>query len=244
MKSLRTSFIKYNVRPYLFLILSISTPHGIISNANRWKAALLRFTPNLYLAAMFTGIIETLGTVEDLAQEGSNTHFGITSSLVPELKVDQSIAHNGVCLTVTRIDEDIYWVTAIKETLTKSNLGDLRIGSKVNLERCMLNNGRFDGHIVQGHVDQTGRCVAFKEENGSWVFDFEYDSSIGNVTVEKGSIAINGVSLTCYNSRDNGFNVAIIPYTYEHTNFHAVKVGDVVNLEFDIIGKYVKKLVG
>ncbi|HNP07543.1 MAG TPA: riboflavin synthase [Cyclobacteriaceae bacterium] len=193
---------------------------------------------------MFTGIIETLGTVEDIIQEGSNTHFGITSVLAPELKVDQSVSHNGVCLTVTKIDNKKYWVTAIKETLTKSNLGDWKVGSKVNLERCMLNNGRFDGHIVQGHIDQTGTCTAIKEEKGSWVFNYEYDPSIGNVTVEKGSIAINGVSLTCFNSKENSFSVAIIPYTYEHTNFHQLKVGDTVNLEFDIIGKYVKKLVG
>ncbi|MEQ9415065.1 MAG: riboflavin synthase [Cyclobacteriaceae bacterium] len=191
---------------------------------------------------MFTGIIETLGAVEDIKQEGSNTHFGITSVLAPELKVDQSVSHNGVCLTVTKIDNNTYWVTAIKETLAKSNLGDLQVGSKVNLERCMLNNGRFDGHIVQGHVDQIGNCTSIKEENGSWIFDFEYDSSVGNVTVEKGSIAINGVSLTCFNSREEGFSVAIIPYTYEHTNFFQLKVGDSVNLEFDIIGKYVKKL--
>jgi riboflavin synthase len=193
---------------------------------------------------MFTGIIETLGVVDDISQEGSNTQFGIISLLAPELKVDQSVSHNGVCLTVTKTDGKKYWVTAIKETLKKSNLGELKVGSKVNLERCMLNNGRFDGHIVQGHVDQTGICTAIKEESGSWLFDFEFDPQQGNVTVEKGSIAINGVSLTCFNSRDNGFSVAIIPYTYEHTNFHQLKVGDTVNLEFDIIGKYVKKLVG
>ncbi|MFZ1809042.1 MAG: riboflavin synthase [Cyclobacteriaceae bacterium] len=192
---------------------------------------------------MFTGIIETLGTVENITQEGSNTHFGFTSALAPELKVDQSVSHNGVCLTVTKIEGNKYWVTAIKETLSKSTLGDLRSGSKVNLERCTLNNGRFDGHIVQGHVDQIGICKSIKEENGSWLFDFEYDSSVGNVTVEKGSIAINGVSLTCFNSREKGFSVAIIPYTYEHTNFHQLKTGDTVNLEFDIIGKYVKKLM-
>lgn len=193
---------------------------------------------------MFTGIIETVGTVEEITHEGSNTHFGISSSISHELKIDQSVSHNGVCLTVTKIEGNKYWVTAIKETLAKSNLGDWKVGSKVNLERCMLNNGRFDGHIVQGHIDQTGKCTAIKEETGSWVFDFEYDPSIGNVTVEKGSIAINGVSLTCFNSRENGFSVAIIPYTYEHTNFHQSKVGDTVNLEFDIIGKYVKKLMG
>lgn len=192
---------------------------------------------------MFTGIIETLGTVVGIRNEGTNTHFEMTSAISTELKIDQSVSHNGVCLTVTKINGDSYWVTAIKETLSKSNFSDLKIGSKVNLERCMLNNGRFDGHIVQGHVDQTGICKSIKEENGSWLFDFEYDPAIGNVTVEKGSIAINGVSLTCFNSRDSGFSVAIIPYTYEHTNFHQLKTGATVNLEFDIIGKYVKKLV-
>lgn len=192
---------------------------------------------------MFTGIIETLGTVVGIRNEGTNTHFEMTSAISTELKIDQSVSHNGVCLTVTEINGDSYWVTAIKETLSKSNFSDLKIGSKVNLERCMLNNGRFDGHIVQGHVDQTGICKSIKEENGSWLFDFEYDPAIGNVTVEKGSIAINGVSLTCFNSRESGFSVAIIPYTYEHTNFHQLKTGATVNLEFDIIGKYVKKLV-
>lgn len=214
----------------------------VIRGSNRILNGL-RFPTNFYLAAMFTGIIETLGSVENLTQQGSNTHIGIVSLLAPELKVDQSVSHNGVCLTVTKTEGTKYWVTAIKETLDKSNLGELKIGSKVNLERCMLNNGRFDGHIVQGHVDQTGICRAIKEENGSWLFDFEFDPSQGNVTVEKGSIAINGVSLTCFNSRVNGFTVAVIPYTFEHTNFHQLKVGDTVNLEFDIIGKYVKKLL-
>ncbi|HOO10375.1 MAG TPA: riboflavin synthase [Cyclobacteriaceae bacterium] len=191
---------------------------------------------------MFTGIIETIGTVEETRKEGENIHFGIASSLAPELKVDQSVSHNGVCLTVTKIAGDKYWVTAIKETLDKSNLQYLQPGSQVNLERCMLNNGRFDGHIVQGHVDQTGICKSIKEEGGSWVVHFEYDPAQGNITVEKGSVAVNGVSLTCFNSKENGFGVAIIPYTYEHTNFHQLKVGDIVNLEFDIIGKYVGKL--
>lgn len=192
---------------------------------------------------MFTGIIETLGLVIQAKKEGTNVHFAIQSPLTSELKVDQSIAHNGVCLTVVRIENDIHWVTAIDETLQKSNLKDLVAGSKINLERCMLNNGRFDGHIVQGHVDQTGIVTDIREAGGSWLFDFEYDPDSGNVTVEKGSIAVNGVSLTCFNSKPGKFTVAIIPYTYEHTNFHQLKKGDVVNLEFDIIGKYVKRLL-
>lgn len=197
----------------------------------------------LYLAIMFTGIVETLGSIEEIKTERGNTHFCISSNIGNELKVDQSVAHNGVCLTVTKIEGEKYWVTAIQETLKKSNLGELKPGSGVNLERCMLNNGRFDGHIVQGHVDQTGICKSIREEDGSWVFDFEYEPSRNNITVEKGSIAINGVSLTCFNSKDNGFSVAIIPFTFEHTNFHQLKVGDTVNLEFDIIGKYVSRLV-
>lgn len=192
---------------------------------------------------MFTGIIETLGTIEKIDLDRENKHFCVSSKISHELKEDQSVSHNGVCLTVTKIDGNQYWVTAIKETLSKSNLGELQTGDKVNLERCMLNNGRFDGHIVQGHVDQTGTCKSITEENGSWIFDFEYNPSLKNITVEKGSIAINGVSLTCFNSKTNGFSVAIIPYTFDHTNFHQLKVGDKVNLEFDIIGKYVSKLV-
>ena len=192
---------------------------------------------------MFTGIVETVGIVKEMKPDGSNLHFRIHSGITKDLKVDQSISHNGVCLTATKLDGDDYWVTAVKETLIKSNLGDLQTGSLVNLERCMLNNGRFDGHIVQGHVDQTGLCKAIKEENGSWLFDFEYDPSSKNITVEKGSIAVNGVSLTCFNSRANGFSVAIIPYTFEHTNFKSLRIGDKVNLEFDIIGKYVSKLL-
>ncbi len=192
---------------------------------------------------MFTGIIETIGRVDEIRKEGHNMHFGIETDITSELKVDQSVSHNGVCLTVTKIEGNKYWVTAIRETLDKSNLEELKPGSKVNLERSMLNNGRFDGHIVQGHVDQLGICKSIKEENGSWLFDFEYDSAQGNVTVEKGSITINGVSLTCFNSKESEFSVAIIPYTYEYTNFHRLKVGDRVNLEFDIIGKYVSKLI-
>ncbi len=193
---------------------------------------------------MFTGIIEATGKVEKITKEGSNVHFAISSDIASELKVDQSVAHNGVCLTVTKQSESKYEVTAIDETLKKSNLGVLKTGDKINLERCMLNNGRFDGHIVQGHVDQVGICKAIKEEKGSWIFDFEYDVELDNVTVEKGSVTVNGISLTCFNSIENGFSVAIIPYTFEHTNFHQLRVGDTVNLEFDIIGKYVKRLLG
>lgn len=192
---------------------------------------------------MFTGIIETLGTIEKINLDGDNKHFCVSCKISNELRVDQSFSHNGVCLTITKVEGMHYWVTAIKETLSKSNLGELKIGDKVNLERCMLNNGRFDGHIVQGHVDQTGICKSITEENGSWVFDFEYDPAQKNITVEKGSIAINGVSLTCFNSKKSEFSVAIIPYTFEHTNFHQLRVGDKVNLEFDIIGKYIAKMV-
>lgn len=192
---------------------------------------------------MFTGIIETIGKVTAIQTEGSNKHFCIESTISKELKVDQSVAHDGVCLTVTRLEEGKHWVTAINETLAKSNLDLLRPGSKVNLERCMLNNGRFDGHIVQGHVDQVGKCVSINEEGGSWQFEIEYDANIGNVTVEKGSVTVNGISLTCFNSKTNGFTVAIIPYTYAHTSMQDLKAGDIVNLEFDIVGKYVKRLL-
>jgi riboflavin synthase len=193
---------------------------------------------------MFTGIIETLGSVSEVKTEGSNLRVGIKSSISQELKVDQSVSHNGVCLTVTKVENNIHWVTAIDETLKKSTLGKLKKGDAINLERCMIANGRFDGHIVQGHVDQTGLVKTIQEANGSWLFDFEYEASPGNVTVEKGSICVNGVSLTCFNSSEKGFTVAIIPYTYQNTNFNSLKVGDLVNLEFDIIGKYVKKLLG
>lgn len=192
---------------------------------------------------MFTGIIESLGKVKRIQKEGTNYHFLFESPISRELEADQSVSHNGVCLTVTKVEEGQYWVTAVEETLQKSNLGSLIVGDEVNLERCLQANGRFGGHIVQGHVDQTGICTAAREVNGSWLFDFEYDGSRGNVTVEKGSIAINGVSLTCFNSKTNGFTVAIIPYTYEHTHFHRVKKGGVVNLEFDILGKYIQRLL-
>jgi len=192
---------------------------------------------------MFTGIIEALARVKEVRQDRSNKSFCFESPISHELRVDQSVSHDGVCLTVTKVDGNLHWVTAIDETLSKSTLGLLKVGDEVNLERCMIANGRFDGHVVQGHVDQRGKCISVKDENGSWLFTFEYDPGIGNITVEKGSISINGVSLTCFNSKANGFSVAIIPYTYEHTNFHQIKAGTTVNLEFDIIGKYVKRLL-
>jgi riboflavin synthase len=192
---------------------------------------------------MFTGIIEGLGEVIDIQKEGENVHFSIKSSISNELKIDQSLAHNGVCLTVVNIEEDTYIVTAIKETLDKSCLGGLAIGNQVNLERAMLANGRFDGHVVQGHVDQTAVCKIIKEDGGSWIFTFEYKPTQGNITVEKGSITVNGVSLTVVNSKENQFSVCIIPFTKEHTTFNNLKEEDKVNLEFDILGKYVAKLL-
>lgn len=192
---------------------------------------------------MFTGIIESFGTIEKITQEGTNVHFDLKSSITSELKVDQSLAHDGVCLTVVQITPESYRVTAIAETIEKTNLSGWREGKKVNLERCMPANGRFDGHIVQGHVDQVGVVKSISDQNGSWVFDFEFDQSTGNVTVEKGSITINGTSLTCFNSGPGRFSVAIIPYTYEHTNFHQLQVGDWVNLEFDIVGKYIARMI-
>lgn len=193
---------------------------------------------------MFTGIIEDMAELAAIKKDGSNVHFQFRSRLSHTFKVDQSVSHDGVCLTVTQIEGDFHSVTAVEETLKKSNLSRLSVGDKVNLERCMLNNGRFDGHIVQGHVDQTAIVKAIEDRSGSWLFTFQYDPSAGNVTVEKGSIAVNGVSLTCFNSEQDSFSVAIIPYTFEHTGFHQIKQGDVVNLEFDIIGKYVKRLLG
>ena len=192
---------------------------------------------------MFTGIIETLGRVVKI-DRGANTIFHIDSELGPSLKVDQSVSHNGVCLTVIAVEGRMHKVEAIDETLQKSDLGKLSVGDNVNLERCMLNNGRFDGHIVQGHVDQTGFVQSVTDVGGSWLYVISYDPAGGNVTVEKGSIAVNGVSLTCFNSRQGEFTVAIIPYTHEHTTFGQLKAGDHVNLEFDIIGKYVKRLMG
>ena len=191
---------------------------------------------------MFTGIIETLGEIIAIENEGGNVHLTITSAITNELKIDQSVAHNGVCLTVTSIENSEYKVTAIQETIDKTNLSDWKIGAAVNLERAMKLGDRLDGHIVQGHVDQIGICKAIKEANGSWYYTFEYDPSLNNLTIEKGSISVNGVSLTVVNSLKNEFSVAIIPYTYEHTNFHNFEIGTKVNLEFDVIGKYVSKL--
>jgi riboflavin synthase len=192
---------------------------------------------------MFTGIVEQIGTIKNIENQASNIVFTIESPLAPELKIDQSLSHNGVCLTVTYSDKkSIHQVTAIQETLRKTNLGDWKIGDKVNLERAMQMNARLDGHIVQGHVDEIGTCVSIKDENGSWIFTFEYNSDSKNITIEKGSVAINGTSLTVVNSQKNSFSVAIIPYTYEHTNFHQLQVGSRVNLEFDMIGKYLQKL--
>lgn len=192
---------------------------------------------------MFTGIIETLGEVFKLQKEGGNLHITIKSPLAQELKIDQSLAHNGVCLTVVSQNDETYTVTAIQETLQKSNLGTLKVGDNVNLERAMILGSRLDGHIVQGHVDQTAECTKIEEKDGSWFFSFEYDASQGNPTIEKGSITIDGTSLTVVNSGNNTFDVAIIPYTYEHTRFGSYEVGSVVNLEFDVIGKYVAKLM-
>jgi len=193
---------------------------------------------------MFTGIIESLGKIERIVEDRSIKHFLISSPISSQLKIDQSVSHNGVCLTVTKVAGHSHWVTAVDETLKKSSLGNSKEGDMVNLERCMVANGRFDGHIVQGHIDQTGTCTRVTENNGSWLFDFEYDASTGNITVEKGSVSINGVSLTCFNCSDLGFTVTIIPYTFENTCFKTLKEGDQVNLEFDIIGKYVKRLIG
>jgi riboflavin synthase len=191
---------------------------------------------------MFTGIIESIGKVEHIVKEQNNVHFTISSPISNQLKIDQSVAHNGVCLTVVKLGENTHTVTAIGETLAKSNLGKLKIGNELNLERCMAADGRFDGHIVQGHVDQTAICTAIEDAGGSWHFTFEYENK-GNITVEKGSITINGVSLTVVNSKDTSFSVAIIPYTYNNTSFKQLSIGDTINLEFDIVGKYVARLL-
>lgn len=191
---------------------------------------------------MFTGIIETLGIIKDIQKEGDNLHISVSSSITSALKIDQSLAHNGICLTVVAINDDNYTVTAIKETIDKTTVGNWQIGDLINLERAMKLDSRLDGHLVQGHVDQIGICNTIKESNGSWYFTFEYDSKPNNITIEKGSITVNGVSLTVVNSKQNEFSVAIIPYTFEHTNFKTFKVGTKINLEFDVIGKYVARL--
>lgn len=191
---------------------------------------------------MFTGIIERMGTVSRLQKDQGNLNITIKSDITKELKIDQSMAHNGVCLTIVDINDDEYTVTAINETLEKSNLGVLKVGDKINLERAMVLGARLDGHIVQGHVDQSAVCTGVTEENGSWMFTFKYKELKDNITIEKGSITVNGVSLTVVNSKDNEFSVAIIPYTYHNTNFGQIKKGTIVNLEFDVIGKYVARL--
>jgi riboflavin synthase len=190
---------------------------------------------------MFTGIIETIGTIKDVAINGTNKTFWVAAAIANELKVDQSIAHNGVCLTVEAINNNVYCLTAIDETLKKTNLNVWQIGTVVNIERCMQMNGRLDGHIVQGHVDSTAVCKKIVEKNGSWEYDFEIDVKFATLIIEKGSIAVNGISLTLFNVTNNGFTVGIIPYTYNHTNMQYVQVNDSVNIEFDIIGKYVAR---
>ena len=192
---------------------------------------------------MFTGIVEALGRVLDLKRSAGNLDLVISSPVSNQLKIDQSVSHNGVCLTVVEVKENSHRVTAIDETLKKTNLGSLQIGDEVNLERCMKIGDRLDGHIVQGHVDQTGECVTVQEEGGSWIYTFQYHPSKENLVVEKGSICINGISLTAFNAKDNLFSVAIIPYTFEHTNIKQVKTGSLVNLEFDVIGKYVARMM-
>lgn len=191
---------------------------------------------------MFTGIIESLGTVKDVRKENDNLHLTVTSSITNELKIDQSVSHNGICLTVVALNEDSYTVTAIRETIEKTNVGNWATGDIINLERAMKLGDRLDGHIVQGHVDQIGICKSIENANGSWYYTFEYDADLNNITIEKGSITVNGVSLTVVNSKRNEFSVAIIPYTYEHTNFKDFKIGTKINLEFDVIGKYVSRL--
>lgn len=191
---------------------------------------------------MFTGIIETTGRIEKIVQNGTNKTFWISTPIAAELKVDQSVAHNGVCLTVEEISADNHRITAIDETLIKTNLGDWKEGGTVNIERCLQMNGRLDGHIVQGHVDTTGTCTEVVEKDGSWEFSFRIDKKFGALIIEKGSISLNGISLTIFNVQDDGFTVAIIPYTYEHTNMKELKAGDKVNIEFDMIGKYVNRI--
>jgi riboflavin synthase len=193
---------------------------------------------------MFTGIIETLGTIQEIKNDKGNVHITVDSSITAELKIDQSVAHNGICLTVVELKDSSYSVTAIGETVQKTNLGNWVVGDNLNLERAMRLGDRLDGHMVQGHVDQTGTCIEAQETNGSWYYTFEYDEALNNLTIEKGSITVNGVSLTVVNSKKNQFSVAIIPYTYEHTNFNSFVVGTKINLEFDVIGKYVSKLYG
>ena len=191
---------------------------------------------------MFTGIIETLGIISDIKKDQGNVHLTIQTNITNELKIDQSVAHNGVCLTVVEIFDNKHVVTAIQETINKTTLGEWKIGDKVNIERAMKLGDRLDGHIVQGHVDQTAVCTTIQEKSGSWEFTFEYDTALNNITIEKGSITVNGTSLTVVNSAKNSFSVAIIPYTYEHTIFHTFEIGTKVNLEFYVVGKYIARM--
>lgn len=191
---------------------------------------------------MFTGIIETLGVIQEIKKDKDNLHITIASSITDELQIDQSVAHNGICMTVVAINNNLYTVTAIDETIKKTTISYWQIGDSINLERAMKLGDRLDGHIVQGHIDQIGSCIVAKETNGSWLYTFEYDKTLANITIEKGSITVNGVSLTVVGSEKNKFSVAIIPYTFEHTNFKTYKIGTKVNLEFDVIGKYVSRL--
>jgi riboflavin synthase len=191
---------------------------------------------------MFTGIIETIGIISDIKKDQGNVHLTIQTNITNELKIDQSVAHNGVCLTIVEIFDNKHVVTAIQETINKTTLGLWQIGDKVNIERAMKLGDRLDGHIVQGHVDQTAICKSIQEKSGSWEFTFEYDTALNNITIEKGSITVNGTSLTVVNSAKNSFSVAIIPYTYEHTIFHTFEIGTKVNLEFDVVGKYIARM--
>lgn len=191
---------------------------------------------------MFTGIIETMGTITHIEREGGNVHYSLSSNITHELKIDQSLAHNGVCLTVIAIDGDQYTVTAIQETLDKTALKQWSVGDKINLERAMRLGDRLDGHMVQGHVDEVASCISVEDQNGSWLYRFEYSEDSNNITIEKGSICVNGTSLTVVGSASNTFGVAIIPYTYAHTVFHQLQKGDLVNIEFDMVGKYIAKL--
>ena len=191
---------------------------------------------------MFTGIVETLGIISDIKKDQENIHLTIQTNITNELKIDQSVAHNGVCLTVVNLFDDKHVVTAIKETIDKTTLGSWRVGDKVNIERAMKLGDRLDGHIVQGHVDQTAICTNIEDKEGSWVFTFEYDSTLNNITIEKGSITVNGTSLTVVDSKKDSFSVAIIPYTYENTIFHTFEIGTKVNLEFDVVGKYIARM--
>ena len=192
---------------------------------------------------MFTGIIEQTGILQAIENTGSNLHFWVKSALADALQIDQSLSHNGVCLTVDQLGQGMHRVTAVKETLEKTNLGLWQPGTMINLERCMPLNGRLDGHMVQGHVDCTATCTGITDKNGSWEFDFRFDTSFASLVIEKGSVSLNGISLTIFNIKKDGFTVAIIPYTYEHTNFHTLQKGDKVNLEFDILGKYMSRFV-